>query len=221
MKRRWASRRAAQSGFALAEALVSLTIAAMTLALLTSATWGLRQTVQQPSALQQEATDWLTARRVLQAWAASASLSGREMAEGRFSGSLTQMRLILDDGTSRDSRPMMVSLTITQDEGLFRLVASRHFDIRDVRLANEDGQASTMIVSETPLSLIYRAGATSVASQGVWTYDPRPDQGLPFAVAIEQGAEKMIVAQMPTTLSALCVARLGPAGLGDPDCELR
>lgn len=221
MKWRWASRRATQSGFALAEALVSLTIAAMTLALLTSATWGLRQTTLQPSTLQQEATDWLTARRVLQSWAASASLAGREMAEGRFSGSPTQMRLILDDGTSRDSRPMMVSLTITEDDGLFRLEASRHFDVRDVRLANDDGQASTMIVSETPLSLVYRAGATSVARQGVWTYEPRPEQGLPFAVAVEQGAERMIVAQMPTTLSAVCVARLGEAGLGDPDCELR
>lgn len=221
MRRRWAARRVAQSGFALAEALVSLTIAAMTLALLTSATWGLRQTTLQPAVLQQEATDWLTARRVMQSWAASASLSGRDMAAGRFSGSPTQMRLILDDGTSRDSRPMMVGLTITQDEGLFRLIASRHFDVSDVRLANDDGQVSTMIVSETPLSLIYRAGATSVTRQGVWTYEPRAEQGLPFAIAVEQGAERMIVAQMPTTLSALCVARLGEAGLGDPDCELR
>ncbi|WP_341367781.1 hypothetical protein [Yoonia sp. BS5-3] len=222
MRRRWVQkRRSGQSGFALAEALVSLTIAAMTLALLTSATWGLRQTTLQPTELQQEATDWLTARRVLQSWAASASLAGRDMTEGRFFGSPTQMRMILDDGTSGDSRPMMVGLTITQEDGLYRLVASRNFDVRDVRLAGDNAQTSTMIVSESPLSLVYRAGATSVARQGVWTYEPRPEQGLPFAVAIEQGAERMIVAQMPTTISAICVARLGPAGLEDRDCELR
>ncbi len=221
MSRRWTRRRPARSGFALAEALVSLTIAAMTLALLTSATWGLRHTTQQPDALQQEATDWLTARRVLQSWAASASLADRFAAEGRFFGSPTQMRLILDDGTSRDSRPMMVSLTITEEEGLFRLTASRQFDVRDVRLANDNAQASTMIVSEEPLSLVYRVGATSLARQGSWSYEPRAEQGLPFAVAVEQGAERMIVAHMSSTLSAICVARLGQAGIGDPDCKLR
>ena len=131
------------------------------------------------------------------------------------------MRLILDDGTSGDSRPMMVGLSIVEEDGLYRLVASRQFDVRDTRLANEDAQTSTMIVSDTPLSLVYRAGATTVAQQGVWTYEPRPDEGLPFAIAVEQDAVRMIVAQMPATLSALCVARVGEAGLGDADCEVR
>lgn len=221
MRRRWARRRSPQSGFALAEALVSLTIAAMTLALLTSATWGLRHTTQQPGVLQQEATDWLTARRVLQSWAASASLAERFAVEGRFSGSPTQMRMILDDGTSRDSRPMMVSLRITEEEGLFRLTASRQFDVRDVRLSNENAQESTMIVSDEPLRLVYRVGATFPARQGTWSYEPRAEQGLPFAIAVEQGAERMIVAPMPATISAICVARLGLAGLEDPDCKLR
>jgi hypothetical protein len=221
MKVRWASRRRTSAGFALAEALVSLTIAAMTLALLTSATWGLRQTTMQPSVIQQEATDWLTARRVLQSWAASATLTGRDAAEGRFSGTPTQMRLILDDGTSRDSKPMMISLDIIEEDDLFRLTASRYFDVRDIRLAAGQARASTIIVTNEPLRLVYRVAARNTAGGGAWTYEPRPEQGLPLAIAVEQGAERMIVAQMPATISALCVARLGEAGLGDSDCDLR
>lgn len=221
MKVRWFRRRKAAMGIALAEALVSLTIAAMTLALLTSATWGLRQTTIRPSIYVQEATDWLTARRVVQSWAASATLAGRDMAEGRFSGTPIQMRIILDDGSSRDGKPMMISLDVVEEDELFRLTASRYFDVRDIRLATESVRASTVIVTDQPLRLVYRMASQISAGARVWTYEPRPEQGLPTAIAIEQGAERMIVAQMPATISAFCVSRLGEAALGSGDCNLR
>ena len=222
MTQRWAKRRRRSTrGFILAEALVALTVAALTLALLTSATWGLRQTAMQPSALQQEATDWLTARRVLQAWAASATVDGIDGTEIRFSGAPTRMRVILDDGTSRQNKPIMISLDINVEDGLHRLTAARHFDVRDVRVGGEETRASTIIVSDQPLTLVYYVTAGGNAVGRAWTYEPRPSQGLPVAVAIEQGARRMIIAQMPVTRSAACLSRLGVSGLGEQDCELR
>ncbi len=219
--RRASRRRRDARGFILAEALVALTVAALTLALLTSATWGLRQTAMQPSELQQEATDWLTARRVLQAWAGSATTDGIYEIEGRFRGSPTQMRLVLDDGTSRDNRPIMISLDIRQEDGLHSLTASRHFDVRDVRLAGDQARASTIIVSDQPLRLIYLVSPSANPNSSGWTYEPRFDQGLPVAIGVEQGAERMIVAKIHTTRSASCVSRFGINGLGEQDCELR
>lgn len=222
MRVRWLSRRRrVVRGFVLAEALVALTVAALTLALLTSAAFGLRQTALQPSALQQEAADWLTARRVLQAWAGSATTDGIRLTESRFLGTPTLMRLAIDDGTSRSNRPVVIGLTITQEDGLFRLDAARFFDVRDVRLGDEQARASTVIVSEQPLRLVYYVSASASSSQMVWTYEPRPEQGLPAAIAVEQAATRMIVAQMPATRSASCVSRMGILGLEEQDCELR
>lgn len=222
MNPRWVRRRRSYArGFILAEALVSLTIAALTLALLTSATWGLRQTAMQPSALQHEASDWLTARRVMQAWAGSATVDGVERLERRFAGSPNRMRLVLDDGTSRDNRPVMVSLDITQDGDLYRLTATRHLDVRDVRMGQETARASTLIISDQPLGFAYYVTARGSQTGLAWTYEPRPEQGLPAAIAIERGAERMIIVQIPATRSAACVARLGITGLRTQDCELR
>lgn len=214
-------RRKGSRGFILTEALVALTVAALTLALLTSATWGLRQTAAQPSSMQQEATDWLTARRVLQAWAASATIDGIAQTESRFEGSPTRMRLVLDDGTSRDNRPVMISLEITESDGLSRLTAARLFDVRDVRIGSDRLRASTVIVSDQSLRLVYYVASATGQIGRVWTYEPRPEQGLPAAVAVERGTDRMIVAQMPATRSATCVSRVGIRGLEEQDCELR
>ncbi|MDX8353209.1 hypothetical protein [Cognatiyoonia sp. IB215182] len=221
MKTRWARRRRHGHGIALAEALVSLTIAAMTLALLTSATWGLRQTAAEPQVLQEDATDWLTARRALQSWAASATVTSQDQIEGRFFGDPLRMRLILDDGTSRDSRPMMVGLDIVEEDGLFRLMASRHFDIRDIRMATQGARESTVIVSDDPLRLVYLVRPVNIGGAPVWTYEPRPEHGLPLAISVEQSAERMIVARMPVTLSGFCVSRRGQLGLGEVACDVR
>lgn len=208
-------------GFVLTEALVALTVAALTLALMTSATWGLRQTAMQSSPTQEAATDWLTARRVLQAWAGSATTDGFEGVVGRFAGTPAQMRLIVDDGTIRTDRPVMISLDIREEDGLFRLEAARHFDVRDVRLAPDGARASTVIVTEAPLNLVYYFAALNPGVPGTWTYEPQPEQGLPTAVAVEAAAERMIVAKMPATHSASCVAQQGLPGLDNQDCELR
>ena len=221
MSVRWHRRRSSSGGIALVEALVSLTVAAMTLALLTSATWGLRQTTAQVSDLQEASTDWLTARRVLQSWSASATLTGRELTEGRFYGSPVRMQVILDDGTSNQSDPVMISLDISEEDGRFTLAASRFFNVRDIRLATDNSRASQVIVTDEPLRLIYRVQSGSGSGAQVWTYEVRPEQGLPLAVAVEQGDQKMIVARMPVSISAFCVSRLGQAGLEDADCDVR
>ncbi len=222
MTRRWCRRRRhVARGFVLTEALVALTVAALTLALLTSASFGLRQTAMHPSALQQDATDWLTARRVLQAWAGSATTDGVGRELNRFSGTPDQMRLVIDDGTSRSNRPVMIGLNITEEDGVFTLTAARFFDVRDVRLGDEQAQASTVLVTDQPLSLVYLVTESPSSNQRVWSYEPQPEQGLPAAVAIEQGAERVLVARMPATRSASCVARLGILGLEEQDCELR
>lgn len=222
MRWRWKTRRRhADRGIALAEALVSLTVAAMTLVLLTGATWGLQQAAARPDTLQQDATDWLTARRVLQSWTASATTAGIDGIEGRFSGSPTRMQLILDDGSGSNGRPMMVRLDITESDGRFALVAARQIGVRDLRLASDVQRESTVIVSEAPLRLIYQVERGGGQPGRIWTYEPRHDQGLPAAVAIEQGGDRIVTAQLPANRSAICVSQLGEGGLGDRDCLLR
>ena len=221
MKTRWARKHRRVAGIALAEALVSLTIAAMTLALLTSATWGLRQTAAPSDSLQNEATDWLTARRALQSWTAAATLTGLDAVEGRFSGTPVQMRLILDDGSSRDSAPMMVGLDVVEQDGQFALTASRYFNIRDIRLASQVTRQSTVVVTDTPLRFVYQVKAGNNGGNPVWTYDPQPQHGLPLAIAVEEGADKVIVARMPVSLSGFCISRRGEVGLGEVDCNVR
>lgn len=200
---------------------MALSIAAVTLALLASATWGLRQTAMRPDALQQEATDWLTTRRVLQAWAASATAAGYKQSEGRFLGGPARVRLILDDGTTSTARPMMVGLDIVEEAGLYHLSASRVFDVRDIRLAADDPRQSRLIVSDAPLRFRYLVARADDIPGQKWTYEPGPEHGLPYAIAIEQGSDRMIVAQLSATLSALCVSRLGEAGLRDRECTLQ
>ncbi len=214
-------KRSRNRGLVLTEALVALTVAALTLALMTSATWGLRHTAMQFDDVQEDAADWLTARRVLQAWAGSGTTQGYDGVVGRFAGTPVQMRLIIDDGTIRSDRPVMISLDITRDGELNTLSASRHFDIRDVRQADENAQESTVIVTAAPLSLIYYFAPPGPVGQGTWTYEPLPEQGLPSAVAVEAGSERMIVAQMPATHSASCVSQAGIAGLENEDCVVR
>lgn len=221
MSRRLRRRSAPSCGFVLAEALVSLTIAALTLALLTGATWGLRQTQVQSGPLQQEATDWLTARRILQAWAASATTDGLRQSATRFSGTPAQMRLIVDDGTSLEGRSMLFMLDIVRDGDLHVLTAARSVDIRDVRLTPSEMQDSRLIVSDQTLSLVYQVRDANGLPDMVWTYAPTPEQGLPAAIAVERGADRMIIARVPATRSAACVTRLGLAGLEERDCLLR
>lgn len=221
MIRRFLRRRARARGVVMVEALVSLAVAALTLALLTGATWGLRQTQTQADPLQQEAADWLTARRVLQAWAASATTDGERQTAVRFSGGPAQLRLIIDDGTSLDSRPMLYSLDIIRDDALHILRVARFTDVRDVRLAPADARYSTLIVSDQPLTLAYQIAEPSGLPGSVWTDEPTPDQGLPSAIAVARGGERMIVAPVLSMRSAACVSRLGLAGLEEVDCLLR
>ncbi|MEM8536407.1 MAG: hypothetical protein AAGF56_00955 [Pseudomonadota bacterium] len=214
-------RRCHGRGFVLAEALVALTVAALTLALMTSATWGLRQAALQPATLQQAATDWLTARRVLQAWAGSATANGTAGLVGRFAGGPDRLRFVLDDGTSRDHRPITISLDITQEDGIFTLSAARQIDVRDVRLISDQTRRSTLITSDEPLSFVYQMQAPLNAEDRLWTYEPAVDQGLPTAIGIERGSDRMIVVPLPATRSIACVSRLGISGLTETDCALR
>ena len=115
---------------------------------------------------------------------------------------------------------MMVGLDIVEEAGLYHLSASRVFDVRDIRLAADDPRQSGLIVSEVPLRFRYLVARADDLPGQVWTYEPRPEHGLPFAIAIEQGTDPMITAQLPVTRSALCIARLGEAGLRDRECEL-
>ena len=77
-------RRSRASGFVLAEALVALAIAAMTVALLTSATWGLQLTAERRAAAAETAAgDWVAARRAVVDWAVGGSGGGIGGKNGR------------------------------------------------------------------------------------------------------------------------------------------
>ncbi|GFE66494.1 hypothetical protein [Litoreibacter roseus] len=220
MRRRSTSRRRKSRGFALAEALVSLSVAAVTLALLTSATWGLRQAAPSSTDLQNEAADWLIARRVLQAWASAATVRGLTDIEGQFSGSPTQMRLLLDDASSGGSERFMASLDVVVTDGQYALVARKHTGIRDTRVDAERPQTSVVLVSNQALRLVYLVRRESGLGEG-WSYDPSLDQGLPIAVAIEEGSERKVIARLPVTRSAGCLSRFGRGGLEERECRVR
>lgn len=207
------SRRRGARGFALAEALVALAVAAMTLSLLTAATWGLRQASERRAALEiSGAADWLTARRALGAWAAGLNAETAQGAEGRILGTATQLRLVVDDAP-----PHTAELRVEdRGEGRFALIALRHMGQRDARLAVGDALQTVLVETDEPIRLQYLTRGEGGLD---WRYETGVD--LPNAVAVEVGDARRLTAAIHPTRGAACLAAFGLQGLEEPRCALR
>lgn len=195
-------RRRHQRGFALTEALVSLAVAALTLSLLTAATWGLRQATRDPPAEGADIVDTLRARRILQAWMSGAAggPSGQPLA---FAGQADRVRVVFAEA---DGPRRLGELRVTGDGQTQTLVARRVRGIGDVRYDMEDGPESVLLRAEETIRfafLVDRGG------ERAWVYDVDAESGLPLAVAIEVGRERIATSALPATLDPACISRLG------------
>lgn len=208
-------------GFVLAEALVALAIAALTLALLTSATWGLRIAADaRAAAAQTGAADWLAARRALQGWASGLTALGAETAEARLVGTDSTARMVVEPAVSGLALPYVAELRVeTRGEGSFVLIAARHLDQRDARVSTDTPQETELVRSDSPIRLLYLLPREGVEGM-VWRYETT-GSGLPAAIAVEVGDRRVLTARVFANRSAACVTALGVAGLEDIECQLR
>ncbi len=220
MRRR---RRPISAGFVLAEALVALSIAAMTIALLTSATWGLSAAAERRAAAQQTmAVDWLAARRAITAWTAGVTAASNSAVEVSMIGTASTARMVVAQTGSGIVGTYVGELRVeARGTDGFALIAARHIDQADARIASTNPQETEVLQSTAPLRLLYLI-PSGPGGRGVWRYETGSgDDGLPLAIGIEAGTQRMITAAIHTTRSASCLARLGFAGVEDERCALR
>lgn len=217
-------RRGQTKGFAMAEALVALAVAAMTLALLTSATWGLSITVERRAAAQATgAAEWLAARRALMGWASGVTVAARESAESRFIGTASTARIYVEPSGSGLAVPFVGELRVeVRGDEEFALIAARHSNIQDARVVNDETRSTEVLQANRPIRLLYLLPQRSGGVQRGWRYETGSGaDGLPLAIAIEVGNERMLTSRIFATMSASCLADRGRGGLESEECELR
>ena len=217
-------RRSITSGFVLAEALVALAIAAMTVALLTSATWGLRVASERQDAAEvTAAVDWLSARRALADWASGVTATGKEGTERFFVGTATTARMFVEPSGSGQVVPFVGELRVeARGENRYVLMAARHIGLRDARITVEVPQETEVLRTNAPIRLLYLLPRQEGGVGMTWRYETGSgDEGLPAAVAVEVGDIRMLTARIFANRSASCLSRLGPGGLENELCELR
>lgn len=218
---RRARRRSSTRGFALAEALVSLAIAAMTLALLTGSSWGLRQAAELRAASSQtRSVDWLSARRALQGWASGLTAPSRTETASRFIGTATTARMVVEPFSSGQDLPFVAELNVRQDEDVYYLIARRHMGQKDARVAAPYPQETTVLRTTEPMRLIYLM-PEQISAKKVWRYEVGDSDGLPVAIGLEVGVTRVLTARVYPMRSAGCLSARGRGGLKDIACELR
>ena len=208
-----------EKGFSLAEALVALAVASVTILLLSSASFGLRQAADRAAQDGVRSTDWLTARRALGAWT-MALTAPPGSADAHFQGSATRARMVIPPFGEGSGGSHLAELEVViSDEGQ-SLIARRHPGSRDVRMVSEAPRVSHILTAPGAIRLVYLMDRRDAPGQ-VWRYDGTPGDDLPHAIGIELGTDRIVTAKVPVTRSAACVAREGIAGLEGRSCRIR
>ena len=217
-------RQRASEGFVLAEALVALAIAAMTIALLTSASWGLRMASErQQAAAATSAADWLAARRALSGWAASVTANSAEQSPASFFGTATLARMTVPPGAGGPGTTYVAELSVRPlGDGRFALVAARHLDRRDARTTSDTPQETTLLETADPIRLLYLLPREGGLAGQRWRYETgNGDDGLPSAIGVEVGNQRMLTAGIPASIGATCLGARGPGAIDADACALR
>ena len=217
-------RRQKTAGFVMAEALVALAIATMTLVLLTGASWGLRMAAERRAAVvETSAADWLAARRAVTGWAAGVTAAGVQGADARLIGTSTTARMVVAPVASGRTDSFVGELRVEAvSDGIYALIAARHFGQIDARVASDDLQETEVLRTNAPMRLLYLLPREGAGQAGIWRYETGSgNDGLPAAIAIEVGEQRMLTARVFATVSASCLSALGPGGLDDGRCDLR
>lgn len=207
-------------GFAMVDALVALAIAALTLVLLTSASWGLKLASERRAALEvTAASDWLLARRTLLGWAGDLSNDGPLARGAAMIGTATTVRMRVRDRGANVSYVGEFRVEGTRDTG-FTLTAARHDGLRDARIAADQPRRSVLLTSPEPIRFVYLFPEAN-GRGSVWRYETGDGEALPRAIAIETGDRRQVTVPIFPTISQTCLAALGPGALEGNQCAVR
>lgn len=203
------------------EALVALVIAAITLTLLTTASWGLKLANDgRNTSLETDATDWLTARRALHAWASGMSATSAANTSASLLGSSTTARIAVHTGAAHPAGAFVGELRVEQTKaGEFSLLARRYDNTLDVRAADASSRDTLIARAREPMRLIYLMQRPDNPGAR-WTYE-YSGQSLPKAIGLEVGGTRQLTAKVQPTRSAACVAQFGAASMDNEGCALR
>lgn len=210
--RRPVRRRRAARGFSLIEALVALSVSAMTLALLASAGFGLRE-ARAIETRQAAPADWLIARRVLQDWAGAAA-KPHPRSSGAFAAEADQLAL-------RTAAGQVMRFTIETEAGVSTLTATRGGSLRDVRLVPEGARRSTVLQVAGQLRFAYLMHTGVRGVQRAWAYSVADGEGLPAAIALEWGDARPLVIPVAASAAGPCVVSFGLSENAVRECALR
>ena len=212
-------RRRGARGFAMIDALVSIAVAALTLSLLTSASWGLKISNDRRAVLEATSSaDWLLARRTLQTWVGDASNEGSRAAGASLFGTATTLRMIVRDRALAQSFVGEFRVEGTADSG-YSLIAARHGGLNDARIVSDDPLSSVLLVSDEPVRFIYLF--QDDRGNDIWRYETGDGSSLPRAVGVEVGDMRRLTLPVFATLSQSCFSQLGPSALEGERCEVR
>ena len=147
---------------------------------------------------------------------------GRENTKSRLIGTATNARMVVTPEGAGRTLPFVGELRITAvDDGIYALIAARHFGRQDARTTDDTPQETEVLRTDTPIRLVYLM-PREAGSGTSWRYETGSgDDGLPRAIAIEVGERRMLTAPVYPTISASCLGALGPGGLEDDRCALR
>lgn len=202
----------------MAEALVALAVAALTLSLLTSASWGLKLAADRRAALEQTApADWLMVRRTMLGWVANLNGAGLGAAHVDLIGTATTVRMIVREA---GSDPYVGEFRVDQEGESFALIAARHDGLLDARTVSDTPRQSPLLQSNDPIRFLYLLPHQN-GTQMVWRYETGDGEALPAAIGIEVGDARMVTVPVFGTRSRTCMAALGPGGLEEDACALR
>ncbi len=201
------------------DALVALAIAALTLTLLMTASWGLKLASDRRASLQETASsDWLLARRTLLDWAGDVSNNGPRANGAAMMGTATTLRMIVRDPSA--SVPYVGEFRVEGSREVgYTLTAARHDGLQDARIASDEPRRSTLLTSREPIRFVYLFPQRG--SPGVWRYETGDGDILPTAIAVEQGDQRQVTVPVFTTISQACFAALGPGALESDQCAVR
>lgn len=202
------------------DALVGLAVAALTLVLLTSATWGLKMASDRRATLEVTASaDWLMARRTLLAWAGDLSNDGPRESGAAMIGTATTLRMIVRDRAANMPYVGEFRVEGTAEDG-YTLSAARHDGLRDARTAADDPRRSLLLTSQDPIRFVYLFPEAN-GRGNVWRYETGDGDVLPRAVAIEAGDQRQVTVPVFATISQTCLSALGPGALEGNQCAVR
>ncbi len=205
-------RRGRSKGFTLIEALVALSVSAMTLGLLASAGFGLQQ-ARQAELRDANPVDWMITRRVLQEWVGAAAKS-HPRSSGAFEAEADQLSLRTGQGD-------VMRFVIETEDQVSTLTAYRAGRLRDVRMVSDTARPSVLIRAPGTLRFSYLMHTGLRGQQRDWTYNVSDRDGLPAAIALELSGTRLITAPIVATTAGPCVVGFGMSENGVTECALR